>query len=661
MPFWWKRRQRWRTNYKYRYRNRRRNRYRKPRRNIFRRRHRRAPRRRRRRRRTKVRKKKKFIKLLQWQPENIRKCKIKGVEVILLGANGKQFRNYTTSMNEWTPPTTPTGGGFATSKYSLAYLYEQFTLGNNIWTTSNCDFDLCRYTGCKFRFFRHPYIDFIATYQLEYPLTVNNLVYQQVHPIKQLLQKKKIIIPSLKTQPFGKRYITKKIKPPKQMTNKWFFQHAFNETGLLLLKTAACDFQFSHLGEYSENELTSFKCLNTRSFYTHGSWGANSTSNYYPVPTWGPPCDVQYTTQKNETKTYKLNTYAETVSYDRGWFSSGLLNAKSIQKPSGDLHPLLECRYNPKIDTGKQNAIYLLAVQTDKFTPPTHDKILIASGQPLWLLLFGWTDYIQKLRDKVNFLKTYYIVLQSPCLTASGSGPGELLPVIPVDESFINGRGPYNSTPYPSDTTNWFLCLMHQQKTINDIVKCGPFIPKPEGKRSNWELHANYTFFFKWGGSISTNKQVCNPADATEYPGPDPVGLTVQVSDPKSQIPESMLHIWDWRRHFITKKAFKRMSENLPAESTISTDADLSEPPQKRKKSKKEPSLQEKETPEVHYLQQLFEGDTYQEDKEVQKDPIQQLIQQQQLQQQHIKYNLLNLMTQMKHTQLQMQLQTGIL
>lgn len=564
-------------------------------------------------------------------------------------------------MNEWTPPTTPTGGGFATAKYSLAYLYEQYQLGNNIWTTSNCDFDLCRYTGAKFRFYRHPYIDFIVTYQLEYPLTVNNLIYQQVHPLKQLLQKKKIIIPSLRTQPFGKRYITKKIKPPKQMTNKWFFQHSFNDTGLLLLKAAACDLQFSHLGEYSENELTSFKCLNTRSFYTHGAWGTSSSHGYWPIQTWGPPCVVQYTTQKNETKTYTLSTYADTVSYDRGWFSSGLLNAKSIQKPPGDLHPLLECRYNPKIDTGKQNAIYLLAVQADKFTPPTHDKILIATGQPLWLLLFGWTDYIQKYRDKINFLKTYFIVLQSPCLTASGSGPGELLPVIPIDDSFIAGRGPYNSTPYPSDTTNWFPCLMHQQKTINDIVKCGPFIPKPEGKRSNWELHAHYTFFFKWGGSISSNKQVCNPADATEYPGPDPVSLSVQVSDPKSQIPESMLHIWDWRRHFITKKAFKRMSENLPTESTISTDADLSEPQQKRKRTKKEPSLQEKETPEIYYLQQLFEEDTFQKDQEVQEDPIHQLIQQQHLQQQHLKFNLLNLMTQMKHTQLQMQLQTGIL
>nr|UHM27128.1 MAG: ORF1 [Torque teno midi virus] len=660
MPFWWRRRKQWRSNYRFSYRKRR-NRFRKPRRRFHRRRHRRATRRRRRRYKPKVRRKKKFIKLLQWQPQSIRKCKIKGIDTIILGANGKQFRNYTFAINEWTPPTTPTGGGISTAKYSLAYLYEQFILGNNIWTTSNCDYDLVRYTGASFTFYRHPRIDFIVVYQLQYPLTLSPQTLQDTHPRNLLLQKHKIVIPSLKLQPWGKRYIKKKVKPPKQMTNKWFFMHSFTETGLVLLKAAACDLGFSHLGEQGENELTSFYSLNIDTFFTHGAWG--QAQPYFPISTWSPTVAVQYTPQKGPEQTYNITSQPDiTRDYEKGWFSSILLTAKKFTKPSPDLKPLLGCRYNPKIDTGKNNYVYLLAVQADKFDPPSHDKILITWGKPLWLLLLGWTDYIRKLRENINFMKTYFLVIQSPALAVGTRKSTPDKPVIPIDDSFLQGKGPYNTDADNYMKEHWYPCLMHQQQTINNIVKTGPFIPKAEGKISNWELHAKYSFYFKWGGSTNTNDKVCDPANATTYPGPDPISQTVQIVNPKSQIPESLLHIWDWRRNFLTKKAIKRMSENLPPESTISTDSDLSEPHQKKRKTTKVPSLQEKETKEKICLQQLFEGNSYQEipQEEIQ-DPIQQLIYQQQQQQQHIKHNLLNLITCMKETQLQMQIQTGIL
>ncbi len=52
------------------------------------------------------------------------------------------------------------GGGFGSEKYTLQFLYNEHQMGNNYWTTSNKHLDLVRYTGCKFKVFRHLHIDF---------------------------------------------------------------------------------------------------------------------------------------------------------------------------------------------------------------------------------------------------------------------------------------------------------------------------------------------------------------------------------------------------------------------------------------------------------------------------------------------------------------------
>nr|UHS18318.1 MAG: hypothetical protein [Gammatorquevirus sp.] len=661
MPFWWGRRKRWWTNRRFTYK-RRRNYRRKPRRRIFRRRHRRATGRRRRRRRTKVRRKRKYIKLLQWQPDSIRKCKIKGIETLVLGANGKQYRNYTTSMNEWTPPTTPTGGGFATSKYSLGYLYEQHQLHNNIWTHSNVNYDLCRYTGCKIDFYRHQTQDFIVVYQREYPMIINEDTYTETHPHSMLLQQHKIVIPSMKTRPFGKKKIRKKIRPPKQQTNKWFFQHSFTDTGLLFIKAAACDLNYIHLGEYSENELTSFLALNIESFYVQAGWGHSQKGAYKPISTM---TVTSVTGIGYDNKPFTVNVtdnYKASINYDTGFFASPILRSKSISKPDSlaTKKPLIGCRYNPKIDTGEGNYVWLIAVQQQDYRKPSSDKTLIAHGKPMWLLLYGWTDYVLRLKKGQDIYTQYYLALQSPQIRST-QGQTQNKTYIPIDDTFVQGNGPYNATPTSKQKEYWYPTLEHQQQTLNNIVKCGPFIPRPEGKKSNWELHINYCFYFKWGGALDTNHQVADPSKQTDYPVPDNLNQALQIVDPQTQIPASMLHTWDYRRGFITQKALKRMQSYLPMEPTLSTDSECSSPLKKRRLSKREPPLQEEETETDHCLQQLFEQSSCQEIQEEKENPIYKLIQQQQQQQHVIKYNLLQLLTALKKTQLQMQLHTGIL
>nr|UHK05184.1 MAG: ORF1 [Torque teno midi virus] len=664
MPFWWNRRRRWWTNYRFRKPTRRyRYKHRRPRKNIFRRYNRRAHRRRRRRHRRKVRRKKPFLKLLQWQPQYIRKCKIKGFETLILGADGKQFRSYTTAMFDWTPPKVPTGGGFAVSNFSLGYLYEQYNFKNNIWTTSNEGKDLCRYTGCTLTFYRHETVDFLVTYSRSYPMNIDQFTYAKTHPHNMLLQKHIIIIPSRATNPNGKLKIKKRIKPPRQMTNKWFFADKFESTPLLQLRATATDLTYITMGKYSENQLTNFLYINEK-FYVQSNWGESFAQHlfYMPVSTWSKTVTGEYL-DKGQTKSFTYTVTASTaVSLQDGWFDPRLLKANKLTSPinttTTNLLPIGLARYNPSIDTGKNNKIWLISTLSASYQPPQHDKVLVFQGLPLWMLLFGWTDYVLKIKNDKTFLDSYTLVIQSPAIKSSKTDTAPLY--LPIDDSFVNGLAQYDTLPVPQQKNKWFPTINHQLKSINNIVKCGPNIARMEGKQSNWELHVKYSFFFKWGGADTPETNITNPADLPVYPVPDTINQKVQIRNPATQIPQSMFHTWDYRRGSLTATAIKRMSEHLPDESISSTDADPHSPHKKLKLSKKDPQCQEKETELQQCLQQLFEENTFQEIQASPENTLQ-LIQQQQQQQQQIKHNLLKLLIHLKTRQRQMQLQAGIL
>lgn len=579
-----------------------------------------------------------------------------------MGANGKQYRDYTSAMNEWIPPKVPGGGGLAVSIYTLEYFYEQYLLHSNIWTCSNVNFDLCRYTGCELIFYRHPYIDFVVHYKREYPMTETAYTPMSTHPLLLLQQRKKIIIPSRITKPHGKNYVKKKIKPPRQQVNKWFFIRDYSKTPLLLLQTAACDLNFVKMGRQSENTLTNLWSLNT-TFYTSGNFGSPNPATahvYSPTATHtytaGWITGTDYKDQQFYTK--MQDNYLSSVGYETGWFTQKVLQAKCIKIPAMAGKPIYLTRYNPNIDTGKGNKIWLKSMWAESWNPPSTDIFLIFEDEPLWLCLYGWFDYINTLKPAYDIYGKYTLVIKSSYFQT----PFPTQYIVPIDESFLAGKGPYEATVTDTEKTKpWIPTLKHQQQAINNIVKCGPFIPRPEGKLGNWELHLNYRFFFKWGGAQQTEHPVSDPTKGSKYPVPDNFYKTIQITDPTKHIPQQILHTWDYRRGLVTPKALKRMYDYLSDEQTISTDSEHPEPPTKVKKSARQVPIQEKETEVLQCLQQLYEESTCQEEKKEQEKTLQQLIQQQQQQQRNIKHSLLTLITHMKKTQLQMQLQTGIL
>nr|UHK06422.1 MAG: ORF1 [Torque teno midi virus] len=658
MPFWWKRRRRpWFYNNRYK---RRRYKKRRFRRRLWRRKPRRAPRRRRRRRK-KVRRKKKKIPLTQWQPESIVKCKIKGIDCMVLGGEGKQLLCFTDEKDQLIPPRTPGGGGIGFERYSLEYLYGQYKQGNNIWTKSNETKDLCRYQGCTIKLYRHPEQDFIVSYSNQPPFTIDKYTYPSCHPQQQLLQKKKKIVYSLVSRPRGKAYTKIFIKPPRQMIDKWFFQEIFTKYTLFTLKASVCNMNYSFLGCCNENWIVGMFNLNT-SFYQDGSFGMHRTDAYKPYSTASLNLNyvVQGKTTEEEKQLQITNTYYSSISYDKGWFNTEFLNCKYVGTKASHTatNPITIARYNPFIDTGRHNKIYITSTLKKDWDPPTTDKSLLLEGLPLWLGLLGYLSYVEKIKNDTTFLESHLVVLESDAFyTYSQIGGSNK--VIPIDPKFVQGKAPYDQYLTSSMKKLWFPTIKNQMETLNAIVSCGPYMPKLANRtNSTWELKLSYLFHFKWGGPQVHNEKINDPETQGEYDGPFNMQQRLQIKNPEKLKTQSILHSWDFRRGIVTSSALKRMHENLSIDTSLEPDTE--EPQQKKKKyiTNKMPNPYQENQEIQECLQSLCQEEIFQEET---PQHLQQLIYNQQQQQQQLKQNLLILLADVKRHQRMIELQTGLL
>ncbi len=228
----------------------------------------------------------------------------------------------------------------------------------------------------------------------------------ECHPLKLLLQKHKKIIPSLLTQPKGKNYRIIRIRPPRQMINKWFFQDHFAETGLFTLKAAACDLRYSYFGCCNTNSLVTFLCLNLQ-FYQNAGWGNDKGGTTWYVPYSNIKKQVYQLKQPDgKTVSQDMTTfdYKKSIGWDTGWFSWRFLQAVQIIAPGEDVVASSAGRYNPTIDTGRGNSIWLVSALKLSYTKPS-DEDLFIDEQPLWLALYGFCNWVQKKKKTPLFLK----------------------------------------------------------------------------------------------------------------------------------------------------------------------------------------------------------------------------------------------------------------
>nr|UHM26941.1 MAG: ORF1 [Torque teno midi virus] len=656
MPFWWRRRRkpwfgRWRRR---RYKTYKRRRY------NTRRRRRRPTRRRRRRRRTrKVRRKLQKIKLQQWQPDRIVKCKIRGLGCIVAGAQGRQFQCYTDTVDDYPPPKTPGGGGFGVEVFTLKYLYQQWQARKNIWTRSNDYTDLCRYTGTKITVMRHPTTDFVLSYSRMPPFNLEKETYISCHPVNLLLSKHHKVILSRKSHPAGKTSVTFKIKPPKLMQTNWFFQQEFCTRELFELKAAACNMGYAYYGPNTQSELITFYSLNTN-FYVRHNWAqeVEGGHGYIPYPGYPTSQKVTFTYPTNTgTATYEMppiTEYLQTVNKETGFFNWRVLTATNVSvQPSTKTHetPVTVARYNPNMDTGKDSYVWLISTVSNTNWQTPKDNDLVVAGYPIWMALYGLWNFLERKKN-VAYVETGMFVIKSPAIQLISKTIQTIFPI--VDISFIKGQMPWDQLLTDTDKKLWYPTALKQQQIINTFIESGPYIPKYSNlPSSTWNLTYKYTSYFKWGGPELTDQPVQDPCPKKELDVADNIKGDIQIQDPFKQKYQQLLRAWDVRRGMFTKTAIKRMCENLQTDESILSDAE--EPAKKKKKVTAQIKLPEEENKEINQaLHSLCEENTCQE------QDLQKLIEFQQHQQHKLKRDLINIILDLKNKQRILQLQTGI-
>lgn len=555
----------------------------------------------------------------------------------------------------------PGGGGFGVETFSLQHLYNEHKLQNNIWTQSNKNLELVRYTGCCFKMYRHETIDFIVNYSRQLPMSLEKFTYPDAHPNSLLHSRHKKIIPSLKTRKHGKRYVKIKIKPTKQLSNKWLFQETYANAPLVKLTTSIIDLRYPHISQIGQNELVSIFCLNT-DFYANAGWGNSSPPGTQHNKWYQPYAKIASITTvqiKGKATPITIDTtdYKNSISYDKGYFQSKLLQAEKIITVQSENLPIKAARYNPTKDDGIGNKVWLVSVVNYSYQPPKTDSDLIIENLPIWQAYWGFLDYVKQVKKDSTFLNTYYTVFESKYLEPAVS-TSKLY--IPIDVSFINGKGPYDSYVTSYRKENWYPTLNAQLKTINNLVQAGPFVPKLDNIfLSSWELYSSYSFYFKFGGSELPEPDTVNPQEQGTYDVPSKIKSALQIINPQKQSPYSTLHSWDYRRGLITSSAYKRM---LDYQETDTEFENVTEHPRKKKKTQEYGNALQKADQETEEIQDcllsLCEEATFQDYKE---DNIIQLIQQQQNQQQQLKHQLLTLLSDLKKQQRTLQLQTGLL
>nr|UHK04773.1 MAG: ORF1 [Torque teno midi virus] len=655
MPFWWRRRKRWYTPWRKR-------RYTRKRRNTFYRKRRQRPRRfarrrRRRRRRTKVRRKKRKITIQQWQPDRIVKCKIIGTGYLVAGCEGNQFRCYTDSKHDYGQPKHPGGGGFGCEQFTLSYLFKEWQSHKNTWTASNDYMDLVRYTGCKITLFRHPTTDFIVNYDRQGPFKFSRDLYMETHPQRMFLTKNHRVIESVKYNPNGRRKTTLIIKPPKQMITKWFFQPDFADVPLFKLQASACNLGYSLYGPNTQSPCLTVYALSV-GFYQIHNWGNSSIEKYLPYTTipLGQNGLIYTNFQGKETYVEATN-YAQSISYDQGFFKPGVLQAVKVQKknePSPQHYrPIAIGRYNPEEDTGKGNRIWLTSIFSSKAWQMPTDQDLLVGEVPLYIAFWGLWDYVVKSKKTQDWLKTTMFVVKSDFIKLLTPFEQPVWPI--VDYSFILGKMPWDEQFTLQEKALWYPTCLKQQQIINSFIQCGPFVPKYANlPSSSWQLPYKYKFYFKWGGPQLTEKLIQDPKDQEKYPVPDTFQKAVQISNPLRLHPKSFLRPWDFRRGIVTAKALKRMQEHL--ETDESDSSDFSGPTKKKKKITSQIPNTDEEAEEIQScLQTLCEESTFPH----QAEDLKQLIFQQFNQQQQLKRDLFKLLNHLKKKQAHLQMQTG--
>nr|UGV38330.1 MAG: ORF1 [TTV-like mini virus] len=661
MPYYWNR---WRRPWRRRHR-------------FWTRRFRTTLRRRKRRRRYRVRKQKlKYLPLKEWQPKTIHKSTVKGI-YCLFQCNHKRL-NYNFAQYEASiaPKNIPGGGGYSLFRFNLDALFEQNQLVRNVWTKSNKHLPFVRYLGCQFKIYRPEFIDVCVKFQNCYPMTASPFLYMGTQPSLMMMSRKSYKIPCKKTNRKIKPYVKFRFPPPQNMQNRWYFQKDIAKLGLILVATTACSFDQYYISNYAENTTIEFQVLNTKIFQNR-QFRNTTTTGYYPKQNW-----YLYSSNGNIPKpTYLQTTYlGNTIEYQYGkpfnfkqdmnnnnyterkqeylsnrqnwgnpfhhfniqkshklWFSTNPpaqaypTTFQEAQKPIQWTEVTQELyftiRYNPITDTGKDVQIYLLKnwAEEQGWEPP-QNELLIQSGFPLWLIVWGFKDYQTKLGQVTDIEHHYIIAFKHPNFEP------KLDAYIPLNLSFINGHSEFypDDERTPQDNLNWYPMSHYQTAAIENIAQSGPGTAKL-GEIKTAECHCEYKFYFKFGGCEPPMEKTTDPGKQPTFPIPNNFNGPNSLQNPDEPI-DSFLYNFDERWGQITKTAAQRITKDSTTKTTLFTDSATT-------------------GTDVPVLQALQTQDLSSEEEETQKETLYEQLQLQRNKQKQLRYRIKQLLTMLQNIQ----------
>nr|UGV35082.1 MAG: ORF1 [TTV-like mini virus] len=558
---------------------------------------------RRRRRRYRVRKrffpkKLKTIRLREWQPRTIKLCKIKGFIPLIICGRDRQTFNFMQYYQSIPRVGEPSGGGWSSIVFSLGALYQQFERLMNWWTKDNDGLPLARYLGSKFTFYRSWDTDYIVTWQTCPPMTDTEHKHLNSHPYRQLLSKKNITVPNLVRHQYKHNYIKKRFPPPSLLTNKWYFQQDICNTNLLMLTTTAVNLDQFWIPNNEVSNTITFLSLNTNIFQNPNFHDPGGTLGYQPKTTyilWADDHNSQHTPENftnfiylgdankytygktqhnNQTPPqpsqswgnpfYRDHTHRDTVLYYTTKMPTAYTDNTTPKTRADPIY--ITCRYNPLADTGHGNEVYFKSTSISKnpiHTPETNPDIHI-SGFPLWLILWGWPDWIEKSKPINQIYLNYYIVIKSDFITPKLPG------YVPLDAFFTQLQQDQESLLTETDKNYWHPRWAYQQKTINQIGNSGPATPKIN-KSQSIQVNARYTFYFKWGGCPAPMQHIKDPCEQPKFPVPNNIIQTIQITDPATE-KTTLLYDFDQRRDELTATAAKRLKKAKDSKTNIFPD-----------------------------------------------------------------------------------------
>nr|UGV38696.1 MAG: ORF1 [TTV-like mini virus]UGV39383.1 MAG: ORF1 [TTV-like mini virus] len=583
------------------------------------------------------RKKLKKLKITEWQPYKIRKCKIKGdIELFLCGTQrlGFDFTNYKESV---TPIGEASGGPFSIQLFSLDALFTEYIKYRCIWTQTNQGLPLTRYTGARLKFFKNPFTDYIVTYSICPPFSVTYDMYMNTQPLRLLLKKHKIIVPRL-TQNTRKKYKSLKIRPPAFMKNQWYFQQDICKTGLVLLTAAACSLEQPYCPENQVSNNYTFFSLNTDFFQNpcfekFGTTGyiakqiqdkqfyiftdttgwtntVNNPSNWkYLVPanntlTYGEPFNKSESTINDFTINNKtqnpfaayIHEHSIQLYYGKKWPTATNFSSDDPQVTRFD-ELYWECRYNPDRDKGIGNKVYFKSNNTqeqgDIYTYPTKPELMI-SDFPLWLIFWGWIDFLAKTHIMQEMYDHWFFVVESPYIWPKKKR------YIFLDQYFVK---PNETKLTLHDHLKWHPKFEQQTEVVSFFAESGPFSPKINRSQCI-QANLQYIFYFKWGGCPANMESIISPCQQDKFPIPNQGLPGSEVQDPNTS-KLHYLYAFDERKEQLTPKCVQRLKQTSDSKISIAGTNKFS--PEIQTPQKKEDEAQTEEEAQASIQNQLHQ------------------------------------------------------